>query len=670
MMKWISLLIILSSTARAGLPPTTTQGPLDASPVTTFNWSYTGTGVTVTHSGVTATINIPGATAYTASDSIVLAGSNFTLVNDSATPAASNYYGTDSGSVLGYHALPAAVTPGGANTDVQFNNSGAFGGNGNYTTDGSGNTTQTGKMSSASANVSGLTASQPVVTDASDNLASGTVSSPLTFAAGALGCQTASGSQAGCLDTTDWTAFNGKQAALTFTAPLVDTTNTVTCNVASGSQPGCLSSADWTTFNSKGSGTVTAVSVASANGFAGSSSGGATPALTISTTVNGIAKGNGTAFSAATAGTDYSAGTSALATGILKSTTGTGALSIAAAGTDYQAPITLTTTGTSGAATFSGGTLNIPQYAGTTYTASDSVSLTGSNFTLVNDSASGTSEYYGFDSGGALGYHTLPSGGSPGGSNTDVQFNNSGAFGGNGNYTTDGSGNTTQTGNMSANAAVSAYATTVTSGGTTTLTVSSAPIQYFTGTAAQTIVLPVVSTLPQTGFTYSITNYSTEDFTVESSGANTIGTVSPGQTAFFTAILLTGTTAASWSKTGPNVQSASSYNVRLESASFGGNSGGCAYLTGSGTGGGCVSSCTRTGVAGQYTIDFTSGCWSGSTNGNPTCTFTPGPNSNGNDFIQVKNAITSASVSIQIESFNSGGTNLDDNFSMVCVGTN
>ena len=42
-------------------------------------------------------------------------------------------------------------------------------------------------------------------------------------------------------------------------------------------------------------------------------------------------KGNGTAISAATSGTDYSAGTSALATGILKSTTTTGALTIAVA---------------------------------------------------------------------------------------------------------------------------------------------------------------------------------------------------------------------------------------------------------------------------------------------------------------------------------------------------
>lgn len=46
-------------------------------------------------------------------------------------------------------------------------------------------------------------------------------------------------------------------------------------------------------------GTVTAVSIVTANGFAGSSGGGATPALTLTTTITGLLKGNGTAISAA-----------------------------------------------------------------------------------------------------------------------------------------------------------------------------------------------------------------------------------------------------------------------------------------------------------------------------------------------------------------------------------
>lgn len=79
-------------------------------------------------------------------------------------------------------------------------------------------------------------------------------------------------------------------------------------------------------------GTVTAVSVASSNGFTGSSSGGATPILTLATSITGILKGNGTAISAASAGTDF------------------------------QAPISLTTTGSSGTASFLSNVLNIPQY--------------------------------------------------------------------------------------------------------------------------------------------------------------------------------------------------------------------------------------------------------------------------------------------------------------------
>ena len=61
-------------------------------------------------------------------------------------------------------------------------------------------------------------------------------------------------------------------------------------------------------------GTVTSVSVASANGFAGTvASPATTPALTLETTVTGLLKGNGTAVSAAVSGTDYDAGGAAAA---------------------------------------------------------------------------------------------------------------------------------------------------------------------------------------------------------------------------------------------------------------------------------------------------------------------------------------------------------------------
>ena len=85
-------------------------------------------------------------------------------------------------------------------------------------------------------------------------------------------------------------------------------TGTLSFDAAQGTAGQVLTSAGsgvtptWTTPTT---GTVTAVSVVSANGFAGTSSGGATPALTLSTTISGVLKGNGTAISAAVANTDY-----------------------------------------------------------------------------------------------------------------------------------------------------------------------------------------------------------------------------------------------------------------------------------------------------------------------------------------------------------------------------
>jgi hypothetical protein len=93
------------------------------------------------------------------------------------------------------------------------------------------------------------------------------------------------------------------------------------------------------TWETPTTGTVTAVSVATANGLAGTSSGGATPALTLTTSVTGVVKGDGTSLSAATAGTDYLAPPSG--TAILKANSG-GALANATAGTDYVAPATAT----------------------------------------------------------------------------------------------------------------------------------------------------------------------------------------------------------------------------------------------------------------------------------------------------------------------------------------
>lgn len=60
------------------------------------------------------------------------------------------------------------------------------------------------------------------------------------------------------------------------------------------------------TWTDNGSGSVTSASVVSANGFAGTvANASTTPAITLSTSITGVIKGDGTALSAATAGTDY-----------------------------------------------------------------------------------------------------------------------------------------------------------------------------------------------------------------------------------------------------------------------------------------------------------------------------------------------------------------------------
>jgi len=127
-----------------------------------------------------------------------------------------------------------------------------------------------------------------------------------------------------------------------------------------------------------GSGTVTAVSVATANGLAGTVANPTTsPSITLSTTVTGVLKGDGTTVSAAVANTDYL--TPPSGTALQKAGSG-GALANAVLNTDYQGPIALTTVGTSGASTFNGTTLNIPNYAAGAGTGTvTTVSVVGAN---------------------------------------------------------------------------------------------------------------------------------------------------------------------------------------------------------------------------------------------------------------------------------------------------
>ena len=92
---------------------------------------------------------------------------------------------------------------------------------------------------------------------------------------------------------------------------------------------------------------------------------------------------------------------------------------------------------------------------------------------------------------------------------------------------------------------ITGYTTTATAAGTTVLTSTSAFQQFFTGTSTQTVTLPVTSTL-SLGWNYWITNNSTGNITVNSSGGNLVCVVYPQTTWMVTCIDTTVTTAAGW----------------------------------------------------------------------------------------------------------------------------
>lgn len=170
-----------------------------------------------------------------------------------------------------------------------------------------------------------------------------------------------------------------------FTGTVTNSTTTPTLALvlqnASTSQSGQLTSTDWNTFNGKqGAISLTTTGTSGAATFSGG-------------TLN-IPQYAGTTYSAGT-GLTLTTGTFSVNTsqniaklsnltsnGLIKTTSSNGTLATAVGDTDFQNPISLTTTGTSGASTFSGDTLNIPQYANTTYTASTGLTLTGTAFSV------------------------------------------------------------------------------------------------------------------------------------------------------------------------------------------------------------------------------------------------------------------------------------------------
>jgi hypothetical protein len=165
----------------------------------------------------------------------------------------------------------------------------------------------------------------------------------------------------------DWATYGGSS----WHRLVAGTTATVPSSDAVNWEPLALKGTD-----GAGAGSVLSVSVVSANGFAGTvATATSTPAITLTTSITGLLKGNGTAISAAASGTDYGPATSALATGIVKSTTGTGAHTIATVGTDYSVGTSALATGIIKSTTGTGA-LSVAT-SGTDYSAGTSALGTG-----------------------------------------------------------------------------------------------------------------------------------------------------------------------------------------------------------------------------------------------------------------------------------------------------
>lgn len=126
------------------------------------------------------------------------------------------------------------------------------------------------------------------------------------------------------------------------------------------------------TSASSGTSGVTAVSVASANGFAGTSSGGTTPALTLSTTVTGILYGNGTSVAAAVAGNFPT---------LNQNTTGTAANITATSNSTLTTLSSLSLPGSQVTGNISGNAANITATSNSTLTTLSALSLPGSQVT-------------------------------------------------------------------------------------------------------------------------------------------------------------------------------------------------------------------------------------------------------------------------------------------------
>ena len=266
-------------------------------------------------------------------------------------------------------------------------------------------------------------------------------------------------------------------------------------------------------ISASGGGSVTTVSVASANGFAGSvANASSTPAITISTSITGLLQGNGTAISAVTIGSglNFSGGTlsSTGSGGTVTSVGFTGGLITVASATTTPA---LTVAGTSGGIVYFS---SASTWASSALLASNALMIGGGAGTAPSTTTTGTGVLT------ALGNATNAASG------VVVKDANS---------------------NVSANNFLFGFTSTASAGTTTTLTVSSTQYQLITGSTSQTFQLPNATTLVNgTSFVFN-NNSSAGTVSINNGAVSPTLIASVGSGGYVTVVLLDNSTqAGSW----------------------------------------------------------------------------------------------------------------------------